>query len=154
MRSLLKGRNCPGLQGKGLIEIHHPLELAQGADQPLGTDGESQPVAPQTPALGKGEKLNAAVAPMGGTQQGRSLAVEGQIHVRVVVGQHQPMAHRPRGGFIYPGLLTRGGGGVVGVAEHHQLQVVPLLRAEGIKIRSPARLGIERQKHRLSGSQV
>ena len=91
---------------------------------------------------------------MGGTQQGRRLAIEGQIHVRVVVSQHQAMAHRPRGGFIEPGLLTRGGGGVVGVAEHHQLQVVPLLRAEGIKIRSPARFGIERQQHRLSGSQV
>ena len=91
---------------------------------------------------------------MGCSQQGRRLAIEGQIHVRVVVGQHQPMAKGPFRRFIQPDLLARGGSGVVGVAEHHQLQVVPLLWAEGIKIRSPARLGIERQQHRLSGSQV
>ena len=48
---LLQGSDRSGLQGQGLVEIHHPLQLAQGRDQPLGADRKGEPVAPQAPAL-------------------------------------------------------------------------------------------------------
>ncbi len=80
-------------------------------------------------------------------QQGGSFAVQGQIHVGIVVGQHDVVAQGPGHRLIQPVLAAGGGGGVVGEAEHHQPQAIPLAPGEPIEVGAPARLRIEGQKH-------
>ena len=50
------------------------------------------------------------------------------------MGEHNAMAHGPLGSRLQPGLLARGGGGIVGKAQHHQAQIVPLAGADLIEI--------------------
>ena len=64
------------------------------------------------------------------------------------------MAHRPCRRFIDPGLLAGGGRRIVGEAQHHQLQRVPLGRTELIKVGGKTSRLIQPQKARLGRGQA
>ena len=87
-------------------------------------------------------------------QQGRGLAIERQIQIRVVVGKHDVVVDSAGHGGIEPGLLTRGGGGVMREAENHQPQGIPLGVAQVVVIGPPAPLRIQGEQHRFGGGQL
>ncbi len=79
-------------------------------------------------------------------EQGRSFPVEGEIHIGIVVGEHDVVAQGTLHERIEPVLGTGGGGGVVGKAEHHELQGIPGAGAELLGIGAPVVLRIQPEK--------
>ena len=86
-------------------------------------------------------------------QQGWGLALKGQIHIGVVVGQHGITALGDGHGLLQPLLRTGGGGGVVGITQHQQAQLPLLLIAELLKSWAPTLIRKQRQTHQLTGGQ-
>jgi hypothetical protein len=134
-----------GLQGQRLVEIAPPLELAQGRDQPVGADRKGEAVA-QAPAFEKEKNSMPTARQRGLRSRAGAWPSRARSSIGVVVGEDHPMALGPRGRLIDPFLLPHRGGGVVGEAQHHQFQPVPLAAGELVEIGSEALLRVQPQK--------
>ena len=151
--ALTKRHDRTLLQSQGLVEIDHRFHLAQGCDQGGSPDGKTQSKATHAPTFRQREKLNAAVPPAWTAQQAGCLTGQGQIHIGIVVGNHQLVTDSASHHLIKQSLITDLRRRVVGIAEDKELEPVPGRISQCTEVRTPSVRGLQRQTQNIGTSQ-